>query len=197
MIHLKALLVTIVFAATGCASAPPPEPPFIPSDRGETTVYIVRHAEKAAENPSDPELSAIGYVRADSLASTLRDAGVNAIIVTSLKRTALTALPLARRRGITPQVVPVGGSTAAHIDSVVATIHRNTGATILVVGHSNTVGHIAGKLGGRSLGDLCDSEYSNLIIISMPRAKQAKMLVERYGPADPPSHGSCVPMRKL
>jgi len=197
MIHLKALLVTIVFAATGCAPAPPVEPPFIPSDRGETTVYIVRHAEKAAENPSDPELSEIGYVRADSLSSALRDAGVNAIIVTSLKRTALTARPLARRRGITPQVVPAGGPTAAHIDSVVAAVHRNPGATILVVGHSNTIGHIAGKLSGRSLGDLCDSEYSNLIIISMPRAKQAKMLVERYGPQDPPSDGSCVPMRKL
>lgn len=191
MIHLKALLVTIALAATGCASAPPPEPPFVPSDRGETTVYIVRHAEKAAEKPSDPELSAVGYIRADSLASALRDAGVNAIIVTSLKRTALTARPLARRRGITPQVVPVAASTAAHIDSVVAAIYRNPGATILVVGHSNTVGHIAGKLGGRSLGDLCDSEYSNLIIISMPRAKQAKMLVERYGPPDPPSNGRC------
>jgi phosphohistidine phosphatase SixA len=197
MIHLKTLLVTIALAAIGCATAPPPEPPVIPGDRGETTVYIVRHAEKAAENPSDPELSAIGYVRADSLGSTLRDAGVNAIIVTSLKRTALTARPLARRRGITPQVVPVAGSTAAHIDSVVAAVHRNTGATILVVGHSNTVGHIAGKLGGRSLGDLCDSEYSNLIIISIPRAKQAKMLVGRYGPPDPPSDGSCVAMKKL
>ena len=39
---------------------------------------------------------------------------------------------------------------------------------------------IARKLGGDEVGDLCDSEYSNLIIISIPRAKATQMLVERY-----------------
>lgn len=186
---------TIAFTAAGCATAQAPEPPIVPSDRGETTVYIVRHAEKAPENPSDPELSAIGYARADSLAMQLREAGINVIITTHLKRTALTARPLARMRGITPVIVPATGPASAHIDSVAAAVLKNPGATILVVGHSNTIGHIARKLGGDPMGDLCDSEYSNLIILSMPRSKPTKMLVERYGPPDPPGDGSCQRMR--
>ena len=127
----------------------------------------------------------------------LRDLGAQhgVAVRTQLRRTALTARPLARMRGITPQIVPTGASTTAHIDSVVAAVRSHPGATILVVGHSNTIGHIARKLGGDRMGDLCDSEYSNLIILSMPRAKPTQMLVERYGPPDPPSDGSCRPMR--
>ena len=194
MILARALLVTTALFSTACASAQAPEPPNIPSDRGETTVYLVRHGEKALENPSDPELSATGYARADSLAIQLREAGVNVIITTQLRRTALTAAPLARLRGITPEIVSVSGSRDAHVDSVVAAVRRHPGATILVVGHSNTIGHIATKLGGDPVGDLCDSEYSNLIILSMPRAKPTRMLVDRYGPRDPASDGSCRPL---
>jgi broad specificity phosphatase PhoE len=194
MIAISRLLVTLVtFAA--CAGAPALEPPVVPSDRGETTVYLVRHAEKSPENPSDPELSAIGYARADSLAEQLKEAGVNVIITTQLRRTGLTARPLARMRGIVPEVVPTGSSTSAHIDSVAAAVLRHPGATILIVGHSNTIGHIARKLGGDPIGDLCDNEYSNLIILSMPRAKPTKMLVEKYGPPDPAGDGKCVPMQ--
>ncbi len=194
MIHLKGILVTLANVSLGCASAPPPEPPVVPGDRGETTVYIVRHAEKAAVNPSDPELSAIGFARADSLAIQLREAGINVIITTQLKRTVLTARPLARLRGVTPEIVPT--STPAHIDSVVAAVNRHPGATILVVGHSITIGHIARKLGGDPIGDLCDHEYSNLIIMSIPRGKTTKMLVEKYGPPNPPADGSCVAMTR-
>ena len=192
MIAIRRLLVTLAFLSA-CTGAPPLDPPVVPSDRGETTVYIVRHAEKSTDNPSDPELSTVGYARADSLGSQLREAGVNVIITTQLKRTGLTARPLARMRGIVPEIVPTGSSTAAHIDSVAAAVLRHPGATILVVGHSNTIGHIARALGGDEIGDLCDQEYSNLIILSMPRGKETKMLIERYGPPDPAGDGSCIP----
>lgn len=196
MISLRRSVVTLAFLALGCAAPQVAEPPIVPSDRGETTVYLVRHAEKALENPSDPELSERGYERADSLASQLREAGINVIITTSLQRTGLTARPLARRRRISPEVVPVAGSTAAHIDSVVAAVRRHRGGTILVVGHSNTIGRIAERLGGGRVGELCDNEYSNLIILTMPRSKPTQMLFERYGPPDPPGDGKCNPMRR-
>jgi len=196
MILLRPYVVTLSFLASACAAAQAPDPPLVPSDRGETTVYLVRHAEKALDDPSDPELSARGYERADSLAAQLRDAGINVIITTNLRRTGLTARPLARLRRITPEVVPIIGSTSAHIDSVASAVRRHRGATILVVGHSNTIGRIAERLGGGGVGNLCDSEYSTLIILAMPRAKPTQMLVERYGPPDAPGDGSCVPMRR-
>ena len=109
MILARSFLVTLALLSTSCATAAlPPEAPIVPSDRGEITVYLVRHAEKALENPSDPELSTIGYARADSLGQQLREAGVNVIITTNLKRTGLTARPLALLRGITPEVVALG-----------------------------------------------------------------------------------------
>lgn len=186
--------VAAVVASAACAPAPVSPPPIVPSDRGETTVYLVRHAEKASDNPSDPELSTKGYARADSLATQLREAGINVIITTHLRRTILTAAPLARVRNVTPEIVPVRGTTAAHVDSVVAAIRRNPGATILVVGHSNTIGRIAEALGGDKVGDLCDNEYSNLIVLAMPRAKPTRMLVESYGLPDSPGDGSCRPL---
>jgi broad specificity phosphatase PhoE len=197
MIQLKVFLAALAALNGACspAAATPPAP-IVPSDRGETVVYLVRHAEKATENPADPELSTRGYERADSLASQLKEAGVNVVITTHLKRTILTARPLARLRGVTPEIVLATSPTAAHIDSVVAAVRRHPGGTILVVGHSNTIGHIARKLGGDNLGDLCDHEYSNLIILSMPRGKPTKMLVERYGPPDPASDGTCMPMSR-
>ena len=190
-----ALLAALALSLTACATAPVSPPPLVPSDRGETTVYLVRHAEKATDNPSDPELSARGYARADSLATQLREAGINVILTSHFKRTILTAAPLARLRRVMPEVVSARGTTPAHIDSVVAAVRRNPGSTILVVGHSNTIGRIAEALGGDKVGDLCDNEYSNLIVLAMPRAKPTRMLVESYGLPDSPGDGTCRPLR--
>ena len=190
-----AVLSALAFALASCASAPLAESPTVPSDRGETTVYLVRHGEKATDDPADPTLSAKGSERAASLATQLREAGINVIITSHLRRTILTAEPLARLRRVTPEIVPIRGSTQAHIDSVAAAVRRHSGGTILVVGHSNTIGRIAEALGGDRVGDLCDNEYSNLIVLAMARAKPTKMLVESYGPPDVPGDGSCRPLR--
>jgi phosphohistidine phosphatase SixA len=184
-----------IIAIAGCATAATPAPIPAAGEHGETIVYLVRHAEKSAENPSDPDLSAAGYVRADSLASSLKEAGINVIITTHLKRTIETAQPLAKKYGITPEVVAITGSTAAHIDSVVAAVRRHTGSRILVVGHSNTIGRIAEKLGAPHIGDLCDNEYSDLIILSIHKTSPVGYLVDSYGPPDPPGDPSCRTVR--
>jgi len=183
----------IVVAA--CATAATPAPTPAAGEHGETIIYLVRHAEKSTENPSNPDLSAKGFIRADSLASQLREAGINVIITTHLKRTIETAEPLARQRGITPEVVTISGSTVEHVDSVAAAVHRHMGSRILIVGHSNTIGRIAEALGAPHIGDLCDNEYSDLIILSIHRSSPVGYLVDSYGPTDPPGDGSCTPIR--
>ena len=52
----------------------------------------------------DPELSPAGLEQADKVAERLATEGVDAIYVTTLRRTQQTAEPLARRTGIEPRV---------------------------------------------------------------------------------------------
>ena len=54
-------------------------------------VVLVRHGEKSTEGGSDPSLSDAGKARAQALADALAMTTPNAIIVSSLKRTAETA----------------------------------------------------------------------------------------------------------
>lgn len=192
----RAAAVTIVLALlAGCAPAPAPEA--LPNYRGETTVYLVRHAEKAplVGGNNDVDLSAVGYVRADALAVQLREAGIDVVITSQLQRTRLTARPLAERRRITPIIVPVTSPVSAHAESVAVTVKRHPGSRILVVGHSNTVGPIITALGGGRIGDLCDSEYSNLFILTLSPPAPSRLLTERYGARDAPPDPTCIPVR--
>jgi len=186
----------IISFTAACASRPAPQD--LPNHRGETTVYVVRHAEKAppVAGDTDMDLSASGYARADSLAVQLREAGIDAVITTQLKRTRFTASPVAARRRITPQIVPAGSSVSAHAESVAVAVRRHKGARVLVVGHSNTIGPIISALGGPRIGELCDNEYANLFILTLSPAAPTRMLSARYGPPDPPADRTCTPVRR-
>jgi phosphohistidine phosphatase SixA len=180
-----------IMAAAACAAAGASESPIIPDGKDETIVYVIRHAEKASDTETDPDLSERGSQRADSLAVQLRDSGVNMIITSHLRRTIQTAEPLARARHIRPMVIPIEPSVDAHITRIVNTVKKHQGATILIVGHNNTVGKIVERLGGGRIGDLCVDEYSNLIILSLSKGQPTRLLLENYGVPDPPAVGNC------
>jgi probable phosphoglycerate mutase len=81
---------------------------------GATELVLVRHGESApaveghsfdlVDGHGDPPLSAHGRDQAERLAARLAGEQVDAIYVTSLRRTAETAAPLAARLGIEPIV---------------------------------------------------------------------------------------------
>jgi probable phosphoglycerate mutase len=83
---------------------------------GATDLLLVRHGESApasveepaplADGHSDPELAPEGRTQAEKLADRLAHEHIDAIYVTTLRRTAVTAAPLAKRLGLTPQVEP-------------------------------------------------------------------------------------------
>lgn len=83
---------------------------------GATDLLIVRHGESAPARPSqpaptvdghgDPELAPEGRDQAERLADRLQHEHIDAIYVTTLRRTAQTAAPLASRLGLTPTVEP-------------------------------------------------------------------------------------------
>jgi phosphohistidine phosphatase SixA len=160
-----------------------------------TTVYLVRHGEKSAAvpNDADPDLSVAGEARARALADRLRTAGVTAIVTTQLKRTRETAQPLAGELGLTPEIVPTGET--AHADSVAAAVMRHRGGKILVVGHSNTLAGIIVALGGPQLPNLCDGEYSNLLVMHVSAAPPPSLVRLHYGAMDPVADSICTAMQ--
>src|SRR5688500_9156051 len=101
LVHSLVAVALAAVAALG-AGARAPEAAF--------TVFLVRHAEKAAEPREDPPLTDVGRARADALARALGDSGVKAIYTSQYVRTRATAEPLAARLGLTPVVLPIAMS---------------------------------------------------------------------------------------
>ena len=86
---------------------PMPVPP------GALDLILVRHGQSEAYTGTpfpltgghgDPPLSALGLRQAERVSHRLAGAGLDAIYVTTLRRTAQTAAPLAARLGLTPVV---------------------------------------------------------------------------------------------
>ena len=195
-----ALLVSLlVAAAASCAPSSPnggstASAAATAAVAPSTVVYLVRHAEKV-DASRDPLLSAAGEARAAALAEALRDAGVQAVVTTQYQRTRLTAAPLTRSRGLTPEVVEAGtGAThAAEVARVVR--ERHASETVLVVGHSNSVPAIIAALGGPKLPELCDAEYSRLFVLVIDGSGPARLTRASYGAPDAPDAAGCAAMR--
>jgi broad specificity phosphatase PhoE len=132
---------------------------FVSAVAAQSTIFFVRHAEKAESGGNDPDLSEAGRARAESLAHTLKDADISAIYVTELKRTQQTAAPLAKLRSIDPTIVPAKDSAA-----LIAKLRASTGNT-LVVGHSNTVPDLIKAFGIATPIQIADGDYDNLFVL--------------------------------
>jgi hypothetical protein len=93
---------------------------------------------------------------------------------------------------VTAIQIPPQADVAQHAAQVVDLIRtRFAGRTVLVVGHSNTVGAIVHALGGATPPDLCDSEYSHLFMIESFGVDSARVLDAHYGAADPDVRTGC------
>lgn len=153
-------------------------------------VVIIRHAEKADAPPGDVALSETGQARAEELAIALAEARLDTIVTTQFRRTRDTAAVVSRSLRLTPVVVQAGADTASHAKAVAAAV-RGGGSSVLVVGHSNTVPAIIAALGGPTMEDLCDSEYSNLFTLALIPGQPARLVHGQYGAPDPPSASEC------
>jgi broad specificity phosphatase PhoE len=155
---------------------------------GVTTVVIVRHAEKAQDDPKDPTLSPAGQARAEALASALDLAGVAAVYSTQYKRTALTAEPLAKRLGITVTQKPIAGESATYAKELAREVlAREKGKTVLVVGHSNTVPDLVQAFSGSTVAPLSDADYDQIFVVVVPGTGPARLFKTRYGASGAPA----------
>jgi 2,3-bisphosphoglycerate-dependent phosphoglycerate mutase len=146
--------------------------PAIPAET--TTVLLVRHAEKVATTGSDPELTEEGRAHAEMLAAVLADVELAAIYSTPFRRTRDTVAPVAKAKGLEITVIEAGsdlaGSTAARI------LGENRGRTVLVSGHSNTLGPTLEALGAGPSFELDESEYGDLFVCTIPEQGAPSLL---------------------
>jgi broad specificity phosphatase PhoE len=159
-----------------------------------TTVILVRHAEKGDAPANDPGLTEAGAARARALMAIVRDAGVTTVITTQFARTRETARPAAEALGITPEVARAGGSAAQHAQDVARMVQAHAGGVVLVVGHSNTIPAIVAALGAPQPPPICDSDYDNLYVVTIPASGSARVIRARYGESSPVEAG-CGAMR--
>ncbi|MFN3945039.1 MAG: SixA phosphatase family protein [Allosphingosinicella sp.] len=136
----------------GCATAGRPAADAAPA------FYVMRHLH-TPQGERDPDLTAEGQAAAERLPARLAAHPPRAIYVTQWKRTQQTAAPVAARLGLTPIRYD-----AADLDGLVARARAERGP-VLIVGHSNTVPDIIGRLGGVRPADLSHPDFGDVWII--------------------------------
>jgi broad specificity phosphatase PhoE len=146
---------------------------WILSAASTTTIFVMRHAERAALPGGDPPLSPEGELRALRLAEIFGRApkglGLDCIFVSEFKRTQETVRPLASRLGIPVITVPAKDSEQA----AERALAEYRGGRVLIVGHSNTVPELVEELSGREVPEMSETEYGIVYAVSVPRFSRA------------------------
>lgn len=127
------------------------------------TLFLVRHAEKANDDTTDPNLSTEGMARAKRLADLLSYANVEFIYSTDYKRTRETGLPLIKATG--KAVTLYNPLDASFLEKVI----NDTGdSRVLIIGHSNTIpGYVNKLIGEERYSQLEENEYDKLFIVTI------------------------------
>ncbi|MDZ4804073.1 MAG: phosphoglycerate mutase family protein [Candidatus Eisenbacteria bacterium] len=145
----------------------------------ETTVFVVRHAEKV-DASEDPDLDITGRERARLLRDMLRAIPIESVYASKYKRTQQTVAPAAeaQKRTVvvhtTDEIAKLAGAIrAASADSV--------DRAVLIAGHSNTTVQWLKALGISSIEELLDHEWDNLFVVTIGNEGRARLLHLHYG----------------
>jgi phosphohistidine phosphatase SixA len=153
-----------------------------------TTVFLVRHAEKADVPGQDPPLSEAGKLRAEALARLLQSAGVKGIYTSQFQRTRQTGEPLAKRLGLTVSPVPLSVKPSnprevsdESIRELTKKVEAHAGEALLIVGHTNSVPDVIKALGGDVVPKMDESKFDDLFVVTVYAGGRAKVVRLRYG----------------
>ncbi|WP_299456089.1 phosphoglycerate mutase family protein [uncultured Microscilla sp.] len=123
----------------------------------QTTIYLVRHAEK--DKGRDPDLTVAGKERAKALQELLKKEKITAVYATKTKRTMQTGQPVAEAQKLT-----VENYDYRDMQLLSKLFDKHAGKAILVVGHSNTLPSLLNHLVQEDrYKDLNESVYDNLV----------------------------------
>lgn len=156
------------------------------------TLYVVRHAEKAAgvdpatmTSYTDPPLTPEGQERALQLKQLLGGKNIRYIYSTNTLRTVSTARPLKELFPGMP--IRIYSAKPDSLPAFLAQVRSLRRGDVLIVGHSNTVDDLINGLAGEKVipGDLGDREYDNLFILKRT-GKRYQFRREKYGAPSAP-----------
>jgi phosphohistidine phosphatase SixA len=133
-------------------------------DSGERKLYLFRHAEKIMIG-DDPELTSHGNERAERLAKALGLKPIQAIYSTPTIRTRATAAPLAKLLNI-----PIMEYSVQDHDNLIKSVRSGAGDAV-VIGHSNTIHHIANYFRGNlpPYDEIDESDYETFFEVDIKR----------------------------
>lgn len=182
------LLVSTCVCLGQAADAKPPRQEAAGGAVKVTTVFLVRHAERATEPGQDPPLTEAGKARAEALARLLSGAGVKAVYTSQFARTKQTAEPLAKLLGIPVSPVPLGVKpdkprevSEQSIRELKSKIEGHAGEAVLVVGHTNSIPDLIRELGGDVVPNIPEDKFDNLFVVTVYAAGRAKVVQLKYG----------------
>jgi len=144
---------------------------------GITTFILVRHAEKVDER-KNPDLSPEGYERVGFLATMFSKTDIDAVYSTNLIRTFETARGIAENNALEIQTY----SVQTPEETTQSWLEKHRGGFVFVSGHSNTTPTFANALLGRQHfdGPFDESDFGNLLIITISEAGESRLLHLRY-----------------
>ena len=165
-IRIIALSFTLQLGLLGiCLTGPASFADLSQEKPAATTLFLVRHAEKANDGTYDPPLTPEGAARAAELAYLLGHVPLDAVYATPFKRTLLTVEPVAEAKGLEVKYYKPGDESFL---SKVLEAHK--GGAVLICGHSNTIPDLANQLAGSEEHiQLEDATYDNLFIAVLER----------------------------
>jgi broad specificity phosphatase PhoE len=146
----------------------------------DTVIIVVRHAEKSTDDPKDPSLSEQGNLRANKLASVLKESHLKAVYTTQYKRTQQTGLPSATQAGLQLDVRPATKENSqTYTSDLLKEIQKKyRGKTVLIIGHSNTVPEIVKHLSNVDITPIGENEFDRLYVISL--GKKPRLVSTTY-----------------
>ena len=185
----SALVLLLVSAGVCAGQASEAKPAQADASGGKvTTVFLVRHAEKAQEPAQDPPLTEVGRVRAEALARLLSGAGVQAVYTSQFARTKQTAEPLAKLLGVPVNPVALAVKpdrprevSEQSIRELKGRVEGHAGEAVLVVGHTNSVPDLIRELGGDVVPKMEESKFDDLFVVTVYAAGRAKVVHLKYG----------------
>ena len=137
---------------------------FIISSQDCTEIYLIRHAEKDRSDIKNrnPELNDMGKKRALKWVQVFKNIELNKIYSTNYNRTIQTVTPISEENNIDISIYSPSKINYKNF------ILDNSGAKVLVVGHSNTIPFfVNGLIDKESYKQIDDLNNSNLYVVTV------------------------------